>query len=404
MKDNKICFSRTLAYLVLLVAVVVGAFYVMNYANSQKIGSEPKAGGIINPTIAADCTSKINKVAKKFSDGTCTYYSGGTRSTALPDYGYCNVKYAYQGECNGKNVGDLIGSVPTLTTVTCTANKIVSKWTNVQGVTECQYEKGPGILTGGRCSLGYTSGVACSPAVLTPLAGTTPTCTVNEITEKGTNTDGSEWCRYKTGLKSGTRCLVNSATGAVCAPAVGSTLATAPTLATVTCTANKITSKWNNAQGVTECQYEKGPGILTGGRCSLGYTSGAACVPAVGSVLAGLPTCTANKITSKWNNAQGVTECQYEKGLGLYTGNRCSLGYISGAACASAVGSTLAAVVAPTATITDCLTVTDKLAKELSKDSFDRRQCLVYTGETGTRTNQLGNKCINEYRVEPYCP
>lgn len=44
MKDDKICFSRTLTYLVLLVAVVFGAFWVINYANTQKLGQTPKAG------------------------------------------------------------------------------------------------------------------------------------------------------------------------------------------------------------------------------------------------------------------------------------------------------------------------------------------------------------------------
>ncbi len=42
--SDKICFNKTLTYLVLLVAAVVGAFYVMNYANSQKLGGTPKAG------------------------------------------------------------------------------------------------------------------------------------------------------------------------------------------------------------------------------------------------------------------------------------------------------------------------------------------------------------------------
>ncbi|MBI5127403.1 hypothetical protein HZA76_03020 [Candidatus Roizmanbacteria bacterium] len=41
--SDKICFNKTLTYLVLLVAAVVGAFYVMNYANSQNLGSTPKA-------------------------------------------------------------------------------------------------------------------------------------------------------------------------------------------------------------------------------------------------------------------------------------------------------------------------------------------------------------------------
>ena len=53
MKD-KICVSKTLTYLVALVAVVVGAFYVMNYANTAKVGSMPKAGAVL-------CTSPFNK-------------------------------------------------------------------------------------------------------------------------------------------------------------------------------------------------------------------------------------------------------------------------------------------------------------------------------------------------------
>jgi len=43
MKDNKICFSRTLTYLVLLVVVVVGAFYLLNSLNSKKLTSNTEA-------------------------------------------------------------------------------------------------------------------------------------------------------------------------------------------------------------------------------------------------------------------------------------------------------------------------------------------------------------------------
>lgn len=44
MKD-KFCVSKTLTYLVLLVAAVVGTFYATNYANSQKLTSESQAAG-----------------------------------------------------------------------------------------------------------------------------------------------------------------------------------------------------------------------------------------------------------------------------------------------------------------------------------------------------------------------
>ncbi len=43
MKD-KICFSRTVAYLLGLAIILVGAFYVINYANTQRLGIDPKAG------------------------------------------------------------------------------------------------------------------------------------------------------------------------------------------------------------------------------------------------------------------------------------------------------------------------------------------------------------------------
>lgn len=46
MKDDKFCFSKTLTYLVFMVAVVAGAFWFMNYANKQNVNTAPKAGGL----------------------------------------------------------------------------------------------------------------------------------------------------------------------------------------------------------------------------------------------------------------------------------------------------------------------------------------------------------------------
>lgn len=43
MKNDKFCVSKTLAYLVALVVAVVGAFYAMNYVNTQKLTSNSKA-------------------------------------------------------------------------------------------------------------------------------------------------------------------------------------------------------------------------------------------------------------------------------------------------------------------------------------------------------------------------
>jgi hypothetical protein len=62
MKDeNKVCFNKTLTYLVLLVAAVVGAFYVMNYANTQKVSKNTEAGA---PVVGSTCPSYL-------TDGQC---------------------------------------------------------------------------------------------------------------------------------------------------------------------------------------------------------------------------------------------------------------------------------------------------------------------------------------------
>lgn len=45
MKDDKICFPKTLTYLVLLVVALIGGFWVMNYVNKQKLGTNPEAAG-----------------------------------------------------------------------------------------------------------------------------------------------------------------------------------------------------------------------------------------------------------------------------------------------------------------------------------------------------------------------
>ncbi len=58
MKNDKICFSKTFVTLVLLIAVVVGGFLLMNKFNITKISSKPKAdvrctipsGGVLNRT------------------------------------------------------------------------------------------------------------------------------------------------------------------------------------------------------------------------------------------------------------------------------------------------------------------------------------------------------------------
>jgi hypothetical protein len=50
MKDQKFCFSRTLVYLVLLVAVLVGGVYMVRYMNNQITSRESRAAGDCNYT------------------------------------------------------------------------------------------------------------------------------------------------------------------------------------------------------------------------------------------------------------------------------------------------------------------------------------------------------------------
>ena len=65
MKDeNKICFNKTLTYLVLLVAAVVGAFYVMNYANEKKITTNTEATSSFY-TASAQCKSEEQNTNEK---------------------------------------------------------------------------------------------------------------------------------------------------------------------------------------------------------------------------------------------------------------------------------------------------------------------------------------------------
>lgn len=94
MKDNKICFNKTLTYLILLVGAVVGAFYVMNYANNQKVtqnteaAAECRQGGVkghlVSKSIYSTCTAYQNTYKV-----TMTALSAANKTVAGKDYICC---------------------------------------------------------------------------------------------------------------------------------------------------------------------------------------------------------------------------------------------------------------------------------------------------------------------------
>jgi len=77
MKDeNKLCFNKTLTYLVLLIVVVVGAFYVINYANSQKLGGKPRAEGENPPTCPYYATGSTKRFVAEKDGNVCYGFTG----------------------------------------------------------------------------------------------------------------------------------------------------------------------------------------------------------------------------------------------------------------------------------------------------------------------------------------
>ena len=71
MKDDKICFPKTLTYLVLLVAAVVGGFYIMNYVNNNRLTSDSEAAG------ACRNAQGVKGIIIKKTRGTCCILNAG---------------------------------------------------------------------------------------------------------------------------------------------------------------------------------------------------------------------------------------------------------------------------------------------------------------------------------------
>lgn len=169
MKDDKICFPKTLTYLVLLVAALIGGFYIMNYVNNSRLTSDSEAAGAcrnaqgvkgitIKSTRAcgdlntakdtykesidyevegfrccmsqrqpnvyqgseekSTCQVKKNKIAERFNNGSCTYYTGEVSSQGRCKVGVSADKIECEGiELINRNVylksacGDIKGAI-----------------------------------------------------------------------------------------------------------------------------------------------------------------------------------------------------------------------------------------------------------------------------------------------------
>lgn len=242
MKDDKICFSKTLTYLVLLVAVVFGAFWVMNYTNSQNLGSTPQAAG--------ECSYRYKGTTFSIPNGTCA-------TDVVTEW-----KTSYK--CiNGRLKNDSVNPcTPTVTVADCTFYKGGTKYTAAVGT--CMGVPG----SSEKC---IAKGVVRKHTdCATPVIGAT--CTANIIASKAL--DGS-YCRYNTGVvKNNNTCAVQiSYDKKACAPAVGKALATGT--AATTCKTDKIVQVYSDGS----CQFETGA-KKTNGTCVYGYnTDETACAP-----------------------------------------------------------------------------------------------------------------------------
>lgn len=128
MKDDKICFSKTLTYIVLLVVVIVGAFWVSNYTNTQKLGATPKAIGKCVPYVNASNGIIIKKIGT-----TCYGNTGYLATSIIGTQNAAGTRVDVNTGCYLKAVPcqmDVVGTTktktkPVVSSVTCKENKYV---------------------------------------------------------------------------------------------------------------------------------------------------------------------------------------------------------------------------------------------------------------------------------------
>ncbi len=222
MKDDKFCVSKTVAFLVSLIVIVGGIFYVMNYSNTKKLTTDSEAAGgkctfisvskypggcsslpaNIGSTFVADtsrdykpggtlvsrccvaipkgktvappdtagiaaqqaaCSARVNEIAAK-SGERCTYYDG--RWQIRNKYVYCTVKMSDDFQACKPAVGQkLAATTPNQLATLCKAkvDKVVpgSKYTSPNKNVTC---------------LVYTGGYRSGNQSLTPVAGDLKGC------------------------------------------------------------------------------------------------------------------------------------------------------------------------------------------------------------------------------------
>jgi hypothetical protein len=144
MKDDKFCFSKTLTYLVFMVAVIVGAFWFMNYANKQNINTAPEAGGL-------KCTwSKAPRTCAKLGAADNQTYkedSGQNVKKAGAVTFYCCVLQKAAATTVGKTCRQKGGDWFRDTSATNLGKRLTTKWskataTLISGAGDASYYPG----------------------------------------------------------------------------------------------------------------------------------------------------------------------------------------------------------------------------------------------------------------------
>lgn len=174
MKDDKFCVSKTVAFLVSLIVIVGGIFYVMNYANTKKLTTDSEAAG-----------GKCTFVSVSRYPGGCADYATAMKTGFLPD--------------TSRDYSRKVGGVDTLISRCCVGipkNQVVLPPDSAEITAQqaaCAAKKGEiAAKSGERCT--YYDGRwqirnkyvyctvkmsddfnACSPAVGSTMSDTTPT-------------------------------------------------------------------------------------------------------------------------------------------------------------------------------------------------------------------------------------
>lgn len=232
MKNDKFCVSKTLSYLVALVVAVVGAFYVMNYVNTQKVTTDSEASAY---------------------GGKCTYasvknYPGGCGVTASGNRGFSTVMNKTFVNDPDRDYYSIVGGTRTLVSRCCVAVPVgqVDGPPNTDSIKDQQQackDKANEIVakSGQRCTY-YDGGStirnkyvycsmkmsddfnACTPAIGQKLAKTTGTSLKELCADKeGTMVPGSKYTSpdnqnrtclvYTGGYRSGNQTLTPAAGG-----------------------------------------------------------------------------------------------------------------------------------------------------------------------------------------------